>query len=560
MWIFIRLAAAAALLPLFPQPASAAPVPDPTITRATPAPEPAVVRAAQAAILERAGLAPGPSAQESGVGAGVVAAGPRHTCAIVQFADLWCWGANPDGRLGDGTTRSSAAPVRVSAKGGLAGTAGILNVQAGRAHTCALTLESAEAGLVAYCWGANDEGQLGDGSFDPRPRPAQVAAGVVQIVTGADHTCVLTVELTVSCWGRNNAGQLGAGTLGTSEANPQEVPGLTGVIDLAAGDDNTCALDQTGKAWCWGAGSHGRLGDGGGVSADPSPVPVAVAGGPYGEISLGRRHACALGTGSAVYCWGADDHGQAGGRGDRDVPTRNGQRTYTGVRAGGDSTCGVTSAGEAFCWGANGDGQLGTGDLADRARPAAIDRSRMRTSSLARLLLGSGSPRVADLSVGAHGSCGVDVSMSVYCTRSGLLTAVPLAPGSVTGVRVAAQPGALRVSWTAPEETGADRIGAYVALAFVGAGLDDSRSCTANPALTCTIPGLAGGEQYTVLVAAVSRGGISYSAVAHGVPAGAGSGGGLPVTGPGPAAALGLVLLTLGWSLRRASRSVGCRH
>ena len=448
--------------------------------------------------------------------------------------------------------------MRIIGTGRLAGAAGLLAVDAGRVHTCEVVLEYAAEGLVVYCWGGNDEGQLGDGSFADRARPAQVAAGAVQVVTGAEHTCVLSIESTVSCWGRNEFGQLGAGTLGTSEANPQLVPGLSGIIDLAAGDDATCALDRAGQVWCWGSDADGRLGDGGGAGA-PAPGPVAVGGGPYTEISLGSRHACALGPGSAAYCWGADERGQLGRAGDPSAPRRAGSRAYAGLRAGGDSTCGITVGGEAYCWGANDNGQLGVGGTTDRQRPSAVDRTRIHTSTLVRLVLGRPAPMLTDLTVGAGRSCAVDASLVVYCTRGGVLSAVPLPPGVVTGVRAAARPGGLRVSWTAPARSGADRIAAYVAVAFTGRSLDGSRSCTARPARNCTITGLTGGRTYAVVVAAVSHGGVSYSALGRGTPQTAGAGAGLPVTGPGPLAAAGVALLTVGWGLRWVGGWVGCR-
>jgi alpha-tubulin suppressor-like RCC1 family protein len=574
MWIFIRRAAgvvaALALVPLWPASSAAA---DPSAgpsgrSTAGPSGGPGVdaVRAAVAKATRAAGLnsrAAGPTsrppAAESGTGAGLTAVGGGHTCALVQYADLWCWGAGAQGQLGTGTTRDSAAPVRVTATGPLAGAAGLLGVQAGRVHTCALALEYAAMGLVVYCWGGNDEGQLGDGSFADRSRPAQVAADAVQVVTGAEHTCVLDVELTVSCWGRNDAGQLGRGTLGTSESNPEQVPGLTGIIDLAAGDDTTCALGQTGKLWCWGSDADGQLGDGAGPG-DPAPGPVAVRGGPYTEVSAGRRHVCALGAGSVAYCWGAGDRGQLGRAGDRSVPGRVGGRVYAGVRAGGDSTCGITPGGGAYCWGANDNGQLGVGGSTDRAVPTAVNRTRIHTSTPARLVLGRPAPLLTDLSAGAARSCATDASLVVYCTRGGVLSAVPLAPGMVTGVRAAPRPGGLRVSWVAPGSAGADRIAAYVAVAFTGRDLDGGRTCTARPARTCLIAGLTGGKRYTVLVAAVSHGGVSFSALAHGTPQAAGAGGGLPITGPGPLAAAGVALITVGAALLRASRSIGCRH
>jgi hypothetical protein len=272
---------------------------------------------------------------------------------------------------------------------------------------------------------------------------------------------------------------------------------------------------------------------------------------------VGSRHACALGPGAAAYCWGAGDRGQLGRAGDRSMPKRVGGHAYAGLRAGGDSTCGITTVGGAYCWGANDRGQLGVGDTADRAVPTEVDRRRVHTSTPVRLALGGPAPLLTDLTVGAGRGCAVDASQVAYCTRGGVLSAVPLAPGVVTGVRAAARPGGLRVSWVPPAASGADRIAAYVAVAFTGRGLADGRSCTARPARACTIGGLSGAWRYTVVVAAVSHGGVSFSALSRGTPLPAGGGAGLPVSGPGPVAAVGVGLLGMGWLLVWAGRLRG---
>ena len=171
----------------------------------------------------------------------------------------------------------------------------VLGITAGRAHTCALALEAESFG--AYCWGANDEGQLGDGSPDRQTRPKEVATDVIGIAAGAEHTCALTTEFTVSCWGRNDEGQLGVDTAGAASSSPEEVPGLTGIVHVAAGEDSTCAVDGDGKAYCWGA-----------ITSAAAPAPVAKNG--FAQVGVGRSHACGLVgstlTGGDVYCWGAD--------------------------------------------------------------------------------------------------------------------------------------------------------------------------------------------------------------------------------------------------------------
>ena len=271
-----------------------------------------------------------PSADDSlsvgGLDLGTVAIGAGHTCVTVLFSYVWCWGANDDGQLGNGTTVDSVAPVTASASGRLRNKL-VVGITAGRAHTCVLSLE--EEAFGAYCWGANDEGQLGDGSLDRQTRPEQVATDVLGITAGAAHTCVLAIELTVSCWGANDEGQLGVDTAGAASPSPEEVPGLTGIVDVAAGEDSTCAVDSDGKAYCWGA-----------ITSAATPAPVARNG--FTQVGVGRAHACGLVgstlTGGDVYCWGADDAGQLGdgaGTVDSALPVRvAGARKYVSVTRG----------------------------------------------------------------------------------------------------------------------------------------------------------------------------------------------------------------------------------
>jgi alpha-tubulin suppressor-like RCC1 family protein len=126
--------------------------------------------------------------------------------------------------------------------------------------TCALT-----TGGGAKCWGANALGQLGDGSTSQRNAPVAVSgltSGVVEISTGAEHTCALTIGGGVKCWGRNNFGQVGDGST-TQRLTSVDVSGLTSnVTQVAAGADHTCALTTGGAVRCWGNNDNGRVGDG----------------------------------------------------------------------------------------------------------------------------------------------------------------------------------------------------------------------------------------------------------------------------------------------------------
>jgi alpha-tubulin suppressor-like RCC1 family protein len=146
----------------------------------------------------------------------LVSAGEDHACAVTTGGVAYCWGLNDVGQLGVGTDGGpeicpssfgnlpcSRTPARVA--GGLAFRA----VNGGQHHTCGVTSDN-----VAYCWGANFSGELGDGTTARRTRPTRVAGGLrfERVNAGYDHTCGFTTASVAYCWGRNQAGQLGIGT------------------------------------------------------------------------------------------------------------------------------------------------------------------------------------------------------------------------------------------------------------------------------------------------------------------------------------------------------------
>jgi alpha-tubulin suppressor-like RCC1 family protein len=301
-----------------------------------------------------------------GLSSGVIGlvAGDLHVCALTSAGGVNCWGENTRGQLGDGTNINSNTPVSVV---GLAN--GVIALAAGGTHTCALT----NAGGVK-CWGANDYGQLGNGTNDLSNTPVDVSTlgnGMIGLSLGWGHSCGLTQAGGVKCWGYNDKGQLGDDSTNTNSSTPVNVSGLaSGVIRLAAGFFHTCALTQAEGVKCWGSNDSGQLGDSTNLN---SSTPVYVTGLSVGvtNLSAGRYHSCALISIGGVKCWGTNTEGQLG-----DGTWADSRNTpvdvigllsgVTSLAAGGHHTCAVLAGtGPLRCWGRNSYGQLGTGDLID---------------------------------------------------------------------------------------------------------------------------------------------------------------------------------------------------
>jgi alpha-tubulin suppressor-like RCC1 family protein len=294
----------------------------------------------------------------------VLSAGGASACVLDENAGLSCWGA---GIVGDGTITPQNVPRHVV---GL--TSGVTSVGIGRQHTCAIVHGAVE------CWGTNDPFTVGDGTAVPRvvavPVPG-LASGGQAVVGGMDHSCVLMAEGTVKCWGSNSHGQLGDGTT-TDRSGPTDVVGLpSGVVQLAAGDEHTCAVTTAGGVLCWGRNNAGQLGDG---TTKDRTAPVAV-----GDLASGVRlvaasthDTCAVTTAGGLLCWGDNKHGQVGDGSttDRRAPVKVADLAsgVDGVALGSDHACAVTDAGAALCWGDNAKGQLGDGTTVHRTKPTPV--------------------------------------------------------------------------------------------------------------------------------------------------------------------------------------------
>ena len=262
----------------------------------------------------------------------LISGGEQHTCAIdndPQVRQVWCWGSDTWGQLGDDynlADQTSPAKVRydIDRDGNLDGDlVNAIYVGSGRHHSCAILMDGS-----VWCWGRNDRGQVGDGTITTNPIPVAVrvvdslgnpVTGFVQVVGGWSHTCALRWDGTVWCWGRS-------GRLGYNEATdtpyvnqPVQISGtgetLTGVVQITAGADHTCALRWDGTVWCWGINGNGQLGDNTFSNRRRAVQVVDSLGNPLTsivQIGAGEIHSCALRSDGVVFCWGSDENDELG--------------------------------------------------------------------------------------------------------------------------------------------------------------------------------------------------------------------------------------------------------
>ncbi len=235
-----------------------------------------------------------------------IAAGAFHTCGISAEGDGYCWGRNDmTGALGDGSSQNQPEPTPV------ASSEKWLALAAGGSTTVALT----DGGLL-QTWGANDAGQLGIGSSDSDvhsdPAPADSTLEFVAVTAGQAHGCAATAAGDTYCWGADDDEQLGNGA-DPASSSPAAVSGGRSLLELAAGTSHSCGLTGAGAAYCWGSNVSGNLGDGTGDAPAARDEPYAVDGNHvFVIVAAGGQHSCAVDDDGKLYCWGSNASGELG--------------------------------------------------------------------------------------------------------------------------------------------------------------------------------------------------------------------------------------------------------
>ncbi len=291
-------------------------------------------------------------------------AGAAHTCAVSSQGGVLCWGDNQFGQVGDGTVLDQFVPIEVLPSGTF------VSVSAGGGHTCALDAQGR-----ASCWGRNDRGQLGrpDGEANLVPRSVETDRRFLTISAGMTHTCAVSTEAMALCWGDNTAGQLGIASASDSFVPVVIEPAYFSVHRIAAGFDHSCAVTLAGECACWGSNSGGQLGvDGPSSARTPLRLP-----GEFGAVDIsvaGDGWSCGLVGRSSLgdaWCWGSNSALEL----DSTEPVRIAVdlSSITQLSLGDAHLCVLVESGEAFCWGRGTGGQLGSGSFADSAVPLRLE-------------------------------------------------------------------------------------------------------------------------------------------------------------------------------------------
>lgn len=503
------------------------------------------------------------------------AGGNGTECVLTSASTIYCWGYGGFGQLGDDSTdNDTGAPVEVRFTGAYSGTL-ISLVGGGDQSFCALT----SAGQV-WCWGDNVDGELGDGNTTDADEANQVVAnGVLNGVTVSaiagysDVFCALDAGGDAFCWGDDADGALGDVNLynaNTGYTAYSDVPVQVTVNEgtmvryIAPADSHSCFIDSNGTLWCWGANTDGIDGLGDTTNqVTPAEVP-SVSSVEFHSITSSDTESCATSTSYVLYCWGDEPVGDGYFNGFQESPEIISGGDISGqsvseVSATNYGTCALDSYGSVYCWGNNGLGQVGDDtdqetvvsseviaispseppyevapnaplNAAATPHPTTIDVSwdppnddggSSITGYTAQATLGDSTFTCAGVDTDDQWGCSITgltvgdtYEVSVYATNingNGIATQVgqittPDVPNQPTITKIAVTADTITVTWTPVSGNGSSVL-AYTATASTES---TSLECTApSTATSCTITGVVEGTTYTVSVTATNGNGTS---------------------------------------------------
>jgi alpha-tubulin suppressor-like RCC1 family protein len=312
-----------------------------------------------------------PVAVQGLTGVSSVVSADYTSFALLADGTVWAWGYDGDSELGNGTIDTSTVRTDASTPVQVHGLSGVVAIAAGAWDGYALLADG-----TVWSWGANGNGERGDGSWTEQSLvPVQVSGlADVTAIAGEIHGVeALRSDGTVWGWGLNDYGQLGIGAAFESNV-PVQVAGLPGVVAIAGGWHDGYALAADGTVWAWGDDSSGQLGNSADIAG--SLVPVQVAGLAHvSAIASAFSTGYALSSDGTVSSWGSNAEGELGvagaATGDA-VRQVSGLASVRAVAAGFSGGYALRADGTVWSWGSNVDGQLGDGTTTDSEVPVQV--------------------------------------------------------------------------------------------------------------------------------------------------------------------------------------------
>ncbi len=297
-----------------------------------------------------------------------VSAGGGQSLGIRANGTLWAWGFNSSGQLGDNTSINKSSPVSV-----VGGFTDWISASAGGYHSIGV-----RANGTLWAWGSNGSGRLGDNTTASKSSPVSVVGGFTDWISasaGRYHNVGVRANGTLWAWGVNSYGTLGDNTVVSRSSPVSVVGGFTDWVSASAGREHSLGVRANGTLWAWGRNSYGTLGDNTVVSKS-SPVSVVGSFTDWISASAGDRHSLGVRANGTLWAWGRNSYGTLG---DNTVVSRSSPVSVVGgfadwisASAGRYHSLGVRANGTIWAWGNNTSGRLGDNTIVSRSSPVSV--------------------------------------------------------------------------------------------------------------------------------------------------------------------------------------------
>lgn len=300
-----------------------------------------------------------------------VGIGSGHAAAIKMDNTLWLWGENNYGQLGDNTLVPKSSPIQT-----IAGGTNWKQVVCGQRFAGAIKTNG-----QLWMWGMNSSGQLGNNAATNLSSPVQTVSGGIgwkQLAVGQTYSAAIKTDGTLWLWGANASGQLGRNNTTAVSSPVQTVAGGTNWKQVSTKYTTTAAIKTDGTLWVWGANTLGVLGNGVDVTNRSSPIQTIASGTNWKQVSVGGDHMGAIKTDGTLWLWGRGTSGQLGNGVDSNhysspIQTIAGGTNWKQISIGGTNvghSAAIKTDGTLWAWGSSLNGQLGRNDRTSISSPA----------------------------------------------------------------------------------------------------------------------------------------------------------------------------------------------